>query len=61
MKTTQNFQLMKLLSKDLCVIIEERKATTVGLCVKKEEKATHTVSRKVWRKRKKKIVRFATN
>ena len=30
----------------------KRKATTVGLCVKKEEKATQTVSRKVWRKRK---------
>ena len=29
----------------------KRKATTVGLCVKKEEKATQTVSRKVWRKR----------
>ena len=25
----------------------KRKATTVGLCVKKEEKATQTVSRKV--------------
>ena len=33
----------------------ERKATTVGLCVKKEEKATQTVSRKVWRKRKRKL------
>ena len=33
----------------------KRKATTVGLCVKKEEKATQTVSRKVWRKRKRKL------
>ena len=33
----------------------KRKATTVGLCVKKEEKATQTVSRKVLRKRKRKL------
>ena len=33
----------------------KRRATTVGLCVKKEEKATQTVSRKVWRKRKRKL------
>ena len=33
----------------------KRKATTVGLCVRKEEKATQTVSRKVWRKRKRKL------
>ena len=30
----------------------KRKATTVGLCVKK---ATQTISRKVWRKRKRKL------
>ena len=33
----------------------KRKAKTVGLCVKKAEKATQTVSRKVWRKRKRKL------
>ena len=33
----------------------KKKATTVGLCVKKKEKATQTVSRKVWRKRKRKL------
>ena len=33
----------------------KRRATTVGLSVKKEEKATQTVSRKVWRKRKRKL------
>ena len=30
----------------------KRKATTIGVCVKKEDKATPTVFRKVWRKRK---------
>ena len=38
----------------------KRKATTVGLCVKKKEEAPQTVSRKVWRKRKRKL-RFTTN
>ena len=33
----------------------KRRVTTVGLCVKKEDKATQTVSRKVWRKRKRKL------
>ena len=33
----------------------KRKATTIGVCVKKEDKATQTVSRKVWRKRKRKL------
>ena len=33
----------------------KRRAATVGLCVKKEEKATQTVSRKVCRKRKRKL------
>ena len=27
----------------------KRRATTTGLCVKKEDKATQTVSRKVWK------------
>ena len=33
----------------------KRRATTIGVCVKKEDKATQTVSRKVWRKRKRKL------
>ena len=33
----------------------KRKATTIGVCVRKEDKATQTVSRKVWRKRKRKL------
>ena len=44
-KITQNFQLVSLLSKNTC----KRRATTTGLCVKKEDKATQTVSRKVWK------------
>ena len=33
----------------------KRKATTIGVCVRKEDKGTQTVSRKVWRKRKRKL------
>ena len=32
-----------------------RRATSIEVCVKKEDKATQTVSRKVWRKRKRKL------
>ena len=38
----------------LCYICK-RKATTIGVCVRKEDKATQTVSRKVWRKKKRKL------
>ena len=38
----------------LCYICK-RKATTIGLSVKKEEKATQTVSSKVCRKSKRKL------